>query len=326
MLYVKPKTPQAADFLGGPWYKGRMAKPLADFQHDGIHLRGFSLAGEETYVVAPELNLTFDIGRAPRETLTVDNIFLSHGHMDHAAGLAYYFSQRMFIDAPVGTVYAPEPLVPPIEDLLRIWGEIDGHRPKANVRPARPDEDIELRRDLLVRPFHVHHPGRGRGRAPVHALGFAAIETRRKLLEEYSSLTGPQIVELKKQGVEITRRVEIPLVAYSGDTGPGSFLDLDHVRNAKVLVLECTFVTDEHRTRARSGNHMHINDLRDVLPKLNNERIVLTHLTRRTPLADARAVLRKTIGPDADERVSFLMEHARRGRRPRPTSGEKVKG
>lgn len=295
-----------------------MVQPVAEFVHDGLRLVGFSMAGEETYLVAPELNLGFDFGRAPRPVLTVDHIFLSHGHMDHAAGAAYYLSQRMFLEAPPGNIWAPEPLVQPLEQLMRLWGTIDGRLPQGVITAAIPGEDIRLRRDLVVRPFPVHHPGRGRGRTLVHALGYCVIEVRKKLLDEYRELTGPQLVELKRQGVPITRRVEIPLICYSGDTGVGDFLTLDYVRNAKIFVLECTFVTPEQRDRARNSNHLHLDDLRRIVPRLNNERIVLTHLTRRTPLHEAKSLLRSALGEDAEQRVTFLMEHTRRARRRRP--------
>ncbi|MFH1746460.1 MAG: MBL fold metallo-hydrolase [Planctomycetota bacterium] len=298
-----------------------MAQPVAEILHDGIRLLGFSLAGEETYFVAPELNLAFDVGRCQRHVLAVDHVFLTHGHMDHAAGIAYYFSQRMFIDNAPGHVYAPEPLVEPLHRLLRVWADIDGREPPGNIHPAIPDQDIPLRRDLLVRPFVVNHPCRRHDRSLVQALGFAAIEVRQKLLEEYRDLTGPQLVELKRQGVQITRRIEIPLVAYCGDTAPGDFLDLDCVRDSKILLLECTFVEPDHRTRAAAGSHMHVSYLRDIIPRLNNERIVLTHLSRRTSLTDARQHLRRELGPVTDERISFLMEHRRR-RRPRSDKPE----
>jgi hypothetical protein len=42
-----------------------MAMPIAEFNHDNIRLLGTTLAGEESFIVAPELNLAFDIGRAP---------------------------------------------------------------------------------------------------------------------------------------------------------------------------------------------------------------------------------------------------------------------
>ncbi|MGD8451052.1 MAG: MBL fold metallo-hydrolase [Phycisphaerae bacterium] len=291
---------------------------LAEFQHENIRVVGFSLAGEESFFVLPELNLAFDVGRAQRQLLSVDHVFLTHGHMDHAAGIAYYFSQRMFIDNQPGHLYAPEPLVEPIRRLLRLWADIDGHEPPSNVHPAVAGTDIALRRDLVVRPFEVNHPCRRSNRTIVRSLGYAAIEVRQKLLPEYQELTGPQLVLLKQQGTAITRRVELPQVAYCGDTAPGDFFDLPCVRDAKVLLLECTFVEPDHRDRARAGCHIHISQLRDIIPRLNSERIVLTHLSRRTSLADARAMLRRELGELYTDRITFLMEHRRRHRRGRP--------
>ncbi len=299
-----------------------MAGPLAEFVHGDLRLVGCSLAGEEAYIVAPELNLAFDIGRAPREILGVDHIFLTHGHMDHAAGIAYYFSQRMFIDNQPGHLYVPRLLLEPVQRLLRVWADIDGHEPPANLHAAEPGVDIPLRRDLIVRPFEVNHPCRRHDRSVVRALGYAAIEVRQKLLDEYRDLTGPQLVELKRQGVAITRRVEISLVAYCGDTAPGAFLDLEYVRGAKVLLLDCTFVEAEHRDRAEAGYHVHVGDLRRILPRLNNEHVLLVHLSRRTALAAARELLHAELGAELSARVSFFMEHRRRGGRRRESSAD----
>lgn len=290
-----------------------MGQILAEFNASGVRLLGFSLAGEETFIVAPELNVAFDLGRAPRETLSVDHVFLSHGHMDHAAGVAYYFSQRMFLDNAPGNLYVPNGLERPIRDLLRIWAEIDGHEPPANIHVATPGRDIELRRDLAVRPFEVNHPSRRRDGGTVRALGYCVLDVRQKLLEEYASLTGPQLVELKRQGIEITRRVESPLVCYCGDTGPGDFLNLDYVRRARVLLLECTFFEADHIRRARHGNHLHIKDLREIVPTLENEHVLLIHASRRTLPHEARSILRSELGALA-QRVSLFMDHRPRGR------------
>jgi len=181
---------------------------------------------------------------------------------------------------------------------------------------------VPLRRDLIVRPFEVNHPCRRRDRQTIAALGFTAIEVRQKLIEEYKDLSGPQLVELKKQGVAITRRLEIPLITYCGDTAAGDFLDLDFVAHSKVLLLECTFVEPEHRDRARAGNHVYVSDLREIVPRLHNEKIVLIHLSRRTPLALARTLLKRELGDLLDERISFFMEHRRRGRRAVPGEGD----
>jgi len=295
-------------------YKLRMPAPLAKHSFEGIELLGTTLAGEESFVVAPLFNLAFDLGRAPREVVNVDHVFLTHGHMDHAAGVAYYFGQRKFLDNEPGHVYLPEPLVSSVRRLLRVWAEID-HEPPANLHAALPGEDVVLRRDLIVRPFRVHHPSRRSDGVVVEGLGYAAIEVRRKLKHEFRDLSGEQIVALKRKGIEVTRRLELPLLAYCGDTAPGEFLGQDCVRNAKILLMECTFVEPDHLERARAGYHMHVQYLGELLPRLNNEKILLTHLSRRTTLAQARTLLRREIGGEAGERVTFFMEGAPRGRR-----------
>lgn len=302
-----------------------MARHLAELTHQNLRIVGFSLAGEETFLALPELNLAFDMGRAPREVIAIDHVFLTHGHMDHAAGIAYYFAQRWFLDNDPGNLYVAEGLRDPVQRLLRVWSEIDGHEPPARVHVVRPGEDVVLRRDLLVRPFEVNHPGPRAAHGPgSNALGFSAIEVRHKLRPEYQELTGPQIVDLKKKGVEVTRRVEIPLVAYCGDTGPGAFFELDFVRNARILLLECTFLAAEHRERARAGAHMHLSDLKNVLPFLRNERIVLTHISRRLTTREARDILRAELAAEYEGRVCLLMDFRRRERRGPPPGGAKT--
>ena len=81
-------------------------------------LAGYSVAGEETVIVAPELDVCFDIGKCPREALTVNHVLLSHGHMDHVAGLPYYFAQRDFQGVPNGVALVPAGLAGPLEDLM----------------------------------------------------------------------------------------------------------------------------------------------------------------------------------------------------------------
>jgi ribonuclease Z len=160
-------------------------------------------------------------------------------------------------------------------------------------------DDYELRRGLIARAFHTRHlPG---------SLGFSVLDVRQKLKAEYLELAGPQIVELKNRGVEITRRVEVPLVAFLGDTAKASYADLPHVAKARVLLIECTFFDEDHVRRARAGKHLHVHDLPEVLEGMENERIVIIHVTRRTNLAAARRILRRTLPDETLERVTFLM-------------------
>lgn len=268
-------------------------------QFGDFSLAGYSVAGEETIIIAPELDCCFDIGKCPREALAVNHVLLSHGHADHVAGLTYYFAQRDFQGIEGGTALVPANLVGPLEDLMSAWGRVEGHVPPHRFVGMVAGDDFEIRRGLIVRAFDSNHI---RG-----SLGFSVIDVRKKLKSEFDGLTGPELVELKKRGVQIDNRIEVPLVAFLGDTGPAPYRNLPHVANAKVLLAECTFFDEEHLSRARAGRHTHVQDLPRVLEGMNNEHIVLIHVTRRTNMTEARKLLRKTLPAATLERISFLM-------------------
>jgi len=262
-------------------------------------IQGYSVAGEESVIVVPELDSVFDIGRCPREALAVNHVLLSHGHMDHVAGLPYYFAQRDFQGIANGTALVPAELAGPLEDLMSAWGRVEGHVPPHRFVGMRDGDEFEIRRGLIARTFATRHY---RG-----SLGFVLVDVRNKLKSEFLDLSGPEIVELKKQGVEITDRVEFPLVAYLGDTPRANYSEIPAVANARVLLIECTFFDAEHASRARAGRHLHVADLPETLEGMNNERIVIVHVTRRTNMSDARRILRKTLRKDILDRVTFLM-------------------
>ena len=285
-----------------------MAAWMAKKRVGDILLVGTSVAGVETVVAAPELNLCFDIGRAPSEVVPIDTVCLTHGHMDHAAGLAYYLSQRGFIGNPPGRIILPRSLAQPVQALMGVWADIEGHHSPGEIVPVEPGQDVRVRRDLIVRPFAVNHGG--------DALGFSAVQVRHKLKPEYHDLSGPQLVELKKKGVQIERRVEVPLIAYCGDTATGSFLRQSCVRDAKVLIVECTFFDPEHVSRARDGRHVHVADMPGLMEQVRCPNVVLIHLSQRTDIRAARRILADTL-PEADlARITVLME-----RTPRPERG-----
>lgn len=293
----------AADHLNTMRLQGKNMKirpyQLSQLQVGDMTLAGYSVAGEESVIIAPELDCAFDIGKCPREALTVNHVLLSHSHMDHIAGLPYYFAQRDFQGIADGKALVPAHLVDSLERLMDAWGEVEGHVPPHRFIPMRDGDDFEIHRTLIVRAFATRHV---RG-----SLGFSLIDVRRKLRDEYVGLTGPEIVALKGRGVEVTRRVEVPLVAYLGDTAKANYSSLPHVAQAKALLIECTFFEDDHADRAKLGKHLHVNDLPEVLEGMNNERIIIIHVTRRTNMALARKAMRKTLGDDLFEKVTFLM-------------------
>ena len=260
---------------------------------------GYSVAGEETVVQVPELNVCFDIGRAPQFALTSDYLCLSHGHMDHLAGVAYYLSQRYFQGMKPGTVLLPAELERPVDELLRCWQRIERQDTPYTLVPMRPGDMHLVRKDFGIRALKTHHGG--------PSIGFACVSIREKLKPEYHDRTGEELKNMKRAGVAIQYTLEVPLVTYLGDTGPGPvFADRDVVE-AQILITECTFFEPEHRTKSKDGRHLHAQQLAEILPTLRNEHVVLLHVSRRTGLSRAKKLLRKIIG-EIPSNVHFLMD------------------
>lgn len=265
-----------------------------------LRIQGYSIAGEETAVQVPELGVCFDIGRCPRLALTSSFVALSHGHMDHVAGLGYYFSQRYFQGMDVGQVVCHPHLEKPIHNLMRGWSELEAQRTPYRVHPLAPDQELEIKNNRYLRGFATMHT--------VPSLGFVVLERRSKLRDDLVGLPQEQILDLKKRGESITRTVEIPLVCYTGDTCMGDHFDRPDVLGAKILITECTFLETGDRHRASAGKHLHLGDILDLLDRSQAEAVILIHLSRRTHIAAARAQLDEAVPSRHRDRVLMLMD------------------
>ena len=263
-------------------------------------VQGISIAGEQSFVQLPELDVCFDIGACPKPILASPYIALSHGHMDHSAALAYYFSQRYFQDMGVGTVVCHKELEQPIRNVMGAWVDLEAQRTPYNLIALAPDEQTQVKNNVYLRAFETHHT--------VPSLGYVMVEMRSKLRPELADTPQEKIVELKKQGEEITETHQIPLIAYTGDTAWGEHFERQDVLNAKVLITECTFLEDAHRDRAAVGKHLHLDDIVALLERSSAEAIVLTHLSRRTHMGTVNKMLADAIPAEHRDRVLVLMD------------------
>ena len=284
MIPQPPPRPPQTGFLYLPPYR----------------VQGWSIAGEETVVQVPELDVCFDIGRCPRFALTSKYVALSHGHMDHAAGLAYYFSQRSFQGMEGGTVVCHPQIVGPIQNVMRAWIDLESQKTPYRVVALAPDEEHEIKNNIYLRAFDTDHT--------VRSLGFVVVERRRKLRPEFVDLSQEQLLDLKQKGEPITQTLQIPLVCFTGDTIWGEHFERPDVLNAKILITECTFLEPGHRHRAAVGRHLHVDDIVVLLKRSKAESVVLTHLSRRTHMAAARSVLEQVIPQEHRHRVFLLMD------------------
>jgi len=273
---------------------------LARIKIEDYDILGYSVAGEETVIAMPQLDVCFDIGKAPDQLISVNNCLLTHGHMDHAAGIAYYLSHRKFCGQKPGTVLASENILSCVDDIIKTWGKLDGTRIPANLVGMNAGDEYYIKPNLLVRAFATKH---SKG-----SLGFTVVEKKKKLKEEFLGLSSSEIVALKKKDIAIDYPVETPIVTYLGDTRYMDFAKYDFIAKSKFLIAECTFVADEHTDRALAGYHMHVDDFVKMLNELDNQYVIITHLSQRTYIVEAKKILKEKLSPELYQKTILLMD------------------
>ncbi len=250
----------------------------------GIAIEGVSIAGHESFYKVPGFHALLEFGRAPDDTVGYATVCLTHGHLDHAAGLAHHASRRTLQGLPPARVFAPEEAVPDLEAWLAISHRLENVDYGVHVMPAVPGRTVALRNDLELKFL----PGRHR----VPTVGYLFSETRRKLKDEFLDLPGGKIAALRAEGVAVTRREDVPLLAYPGDCGAAIFDAVPELFRASVLLIECSFLLPEDRDRARVYEHLHLDDFLERAGAFQNEVIVLTHFSQRYRPEEIREALR----------------------------------
>lgn len=238
-----------------------------------LRIEGVSRAGEETWIRVHPPGLVFDVGRGATRLAGAQEVFLSHGHLDHALGLPYVLSLRTLHDSRSTRVFAPAAIVEGLEGLIGAAEKLEAETYDYEIGPLVPGDRVEVAKDLVVEAFATDHI--------LPSLGYHLLREKKRLKTEYRDLTGSQLAELRAREVDIEFRSLEVWLSYCGDTGPGVF-DLEpRLFDSPVLLIECTFFDDASRDRARRFGHMHLDDLIERAQDFRNQDLVLHHTSRR---------------------------------------------
>jgi ribonuclease Z len=221
----------------------------------------------------------------------LNNIFVTHGHLDHILGLAGLLSTFMRWETIEElNIYSGKWALDRIHDLL--YGVVlRGAQPPVilNLHEIKPGIFFETK-DFTVTAFPVYHRGSDslgykfeeRPRRPflpekAEALGVPIGPMRRDLvdgktvkLEDGREITPDEVLGPLKSGVRLV---------YVGDAGRTEDL-VDVCQDADALVIESTYL-EEEAEMAKQFSHLTAKMAAELACRASVKQLVLTHLSRR---------------------------------------------
>jgi len=260
-----------------------MLAETTSFQVDSsTKIIGRSRAGDATSFAIPELKWLFDCG-AMVQTWKPKVIFLTHTHADH---IHFLFKMRDEDKPP--TIYLPAVSLPFVEACAKAYQEMidcassegnEGEEPtkKAEwiLKATQPNQETFLAHGghrFVVRTLSMDH------RIP--CLGYSIFRIQSRLKEEYKGLSGKEIGQLRKSGVEIKTSYEEPYLCFLGDTTAKVFMDYPELaKQHSIVVVECSFIDEKSKERAKITKHMHWDDLWPIVAAHPETMFVLIHFS-----------------------------------------------
>jgi ribonuclease Z len=246
------------------------------------------------------------MGECPLSATSINHVFLTHAHGDHARCLMRHHSLRKMMGVERDSVYyMPASIAKGAKEWIRAEAMFEGvpetkfRLPEICAVEAGQMIPLRYRKDLVLKPFDVKHS--------VPAMGATLFLHKRKLKDEYLGKTPGEIIELRKSGVEITREVYEPLISFMGDCLGESLKENSEIFKSKILVTECTFLDDEDEPMSRKKGHTHLQHIVNTLEKFDGEiaceKIILTHFSMKYSERHIREMLDKKMPEKFKERI-----------------------
>lgn len=267
--------------------------------HDGLTIEGKSVAGNETYFRVRELGIALDVGRCPDFLVGIPNLFVTHAHVDHALGIPFHAAQRKLQQLPPSRVYVPAESADGFRSLISAHEGLQQTQYQIEILGVSPGEEIEVRRDTIVRAHDATHT--------IPARAWEVLEGRETLRAELVGLEGTEIRDRRQAGEDVTERKLVSRLFYTGDTDRMILERGGAIFRTKILMIECSFTSDGDQDRAEKYRHIHLDDILEFAGQYENELIWLTHFSLRDRPAEIVARIARRCPAILRDRLRFAL-------------------
>jgi len=247
-------------------------------------LVGDSRAARRTMFWIPELDIFFDAGI--HTDLKPQVIFISHSHYDHTRELPCY----LLDPNPNLTIFVPQQSQKLITNFIESAISMNKHSLLTKIdckiigTSISKDEIIKIKNiKFKIELFKCTHS--------IETNGYGLIEYRKCLnpifnTPEYQDASGnpdpKKLAFVASEGHKLNILIEIPQVCYLLDTDHRILqTHKDSISKYKNVIIECTFIDDEHKQEARDTRHMLWSNLKPFILEFPHIQFILCHFSMR---------------------------------------------
>jgi ribonuclease BN (tRNA processing enzyme) len=257
-------------------------------------IQGTSKAGERTGFLVHPLKIVLDGGVVT--AIKPIAVFNTHSHCDHTLALPTIFGPRLIkikgqehlIGRPL---YLPSMAEKPIEKLMEAAILLSDNDPTYDTNVDYSIKENIWKRQgyqpMVVKPndkFLV--PGLKNIQVEVlkayhntETLGYGFSTFRKKLKKEYSNKTSQQLIQLKKDRIEITEIINCFEFVFFCDSTIENLTKHDEWKQYPVIICECTGFP-EMKKIDKNCPHTYLDDLEIIIKENREKQWILIHSAR----------------------------------------------
>jgi ribonuclease Z len=251
--------------------------------HKGLSLTGYSRASHRTGLEVLGMDVLLDAGLDVQKSFS--NVFITHQHLDHVIFLPQYTMNND--NGHIMNVISTTPILKSIQmyltSALRLSYSIQeetmdetilkkAHTKMICISSNSPYEYFNGKERWLVESIRCYHG--------IDCVGFGFSVEKIKLKEEYSGLDGKDIKKIKDSGIEITYKKMEHVFIYLGDTNKQIMTDKT-IYKYPTIIIECTYIYEEDISLAKKNNHIHWNEIKDIIKEKESIQFILIHFSMK---------------------------------------------